>query len=269
MRILRRDIIRAATVGTASPTLATNSGADVAQQDNRKTCRTTSTASQEINYTWSSNQTVNMVAVCRHNWTTSATLRVRLYSDTAMTTQIYDSTATTAFASAILPAPYDITLAKYRGLKTTVFYFTEQTTVRGMKLTIADASNPDGYMECARILAGQHFQPRRKPGQGVQLAFVSNSRVTRLDGGGRNGDQRGTWRTCSFQIPAVGDEDYDDWAAIAQFHDTVLWTFFDLFPGDTSAKGVLNRMCCGFDSLGPFDQQSPGLTRLPITLGEA
>lgn len=269
LRILRKDIVREATGNSVSPALVSGMGADIGQQDNRKTSRTTSTASQDINYTWTSNQIVNMVAVARHNWSDAATLRVRLYSDTALTTLLYDSTALDAFDGSVLPAPFSITHERFRNLKNTVFYFSEQTTVKGLKLTIADASNPDGYMEHARVLAGQYFQPAYgAPYGGASLKPASASKVRRTDGGDRIADQRGTWRELSLNLHQVPDSDYDDFASIVTFHDKVLPTWVSVRATAGGALELMNQMWAGIDDMGPFDPAMYGLHRLPLVFGE-
>jgi len=268
MRILRKDLIRLADGYSASPSLVPSMGADIAQLDDRQVTRTTSTASQDINYIWGSNQTMNMVAVCRHNWSDSATLRLRRYSDTAMSSLIDDSTALDAYNAGLLPSPYDIADDRFRGLKLTVFYLANATNVKALKLTIADASNPAGYMQHARVLAGQYFETTYNPPTKANVKFVTASKVKRVDGGGRVGDQRGTWRELDIGLAWVPDADYDDLSAIAIYHDSVKSTFVSLYPGAGTAEELLNQMWCGIDDLGPFEQAFVGIKSLPLTLGE-
>lgn len=269
LRILRKDLIRLADGYSASPSLVPSMGADIGQMDDRQVTRTTSTASQDINYTWASSQTMNMVAVARHNWSDSATLRVRRYSDVALTSLIDDSTALDAFNSGLLPSPFDIADDRFRGVKLTAFYLANATNVKGLKLTIADSNNPDGYMQHARVLAGQYFETTYNPPYGgAALRFGTASGVRRVDGGGRSGDQRGTWRELALGLKWVPAADYDDLAAITLFHDKVRSTFVSLYPGAASSLELMNQMWCGIDDMGPFDPQCFGMHGFPIVMGE-
>ena len=54
---------------------------------------TSGISAQQLRATWAANVSIAAVALCHHNLTASATWRVRLYSDAAFTTQVYDSAA--------------------------------------------------------------------------------------------------------------------------------------------------------------------------------
>lgn len=270
MRILRYDLIRqSATTLSSGTTMVSTAGTAQLAKDDRTVARTsTLPATWVINATFASNQTLDMVVLGQHNLSDAATVRVQLYSDTAMTTQLTDTGHLDAFNGSALATPFDVLSATYRNLKNTVIYPTQQTTVRGLKITITDAANADGFLECRRLMAGQFFQPRRGPGFGAQLVQASASRTARSDSGSRTPDARGNWRELAITLGNVEAEDLDDWAAILQYHDKVLTTAVDIYPGDTTAKGILNRMVAGFDDLGGFEATAPGLHRLPIRMGE-
>ncbi len=269
MRILRYDLIRSpATTLSASPSPLSGSGTAQLAKDDRTVFRTTGLSTQTISATFGSASTVSMVALCQHNLSSAATIRVQLYSDTGLTTQIADSGTVTAFNEAAFAAPFDGLAATYRTLKNTVVYLPEQTTVRGIKVTLSDAGNLDGFMEARRLLAGQYFQPKRGPGFGATVLPASGSRVSRADSDSRRADARDKWREMAITLGTIEADDLDDWVPITYYHDKVLCTFVDIYPGDLTAKGILHRLCGGFDDMGPFEAATFGIHRLPIKLGE-
>ena len=240
--------------------------------DDRTTSRTTSTAGQTVNYTWTTDQIVNMVAVCRHNLSDAATIRVRTYSDTGMTSLIDDNTPLDAFNGTLLPAPFSMTDARFRNLKNSIYYLTRRTNVRAIKLDFADASNPDGYMEFARVLAGDYFQPAIGPEYGATMTQMTATTQSRMEGGDLRSDKRADWREAAVSLHAIKDsDDYDDWAALIQGLGMDRSTWIDLYEGaaDTgTARALMNRMWCKVTSQGPFERHFYTLHRLPIKFGE-
>lgn len=188
-RIIAPNVITSATL-TCSP--SENTTYPVAHLAHHRrmpeVLRTSGVSAQEIRATWASNQTIQAVALTRHNLTTAATWRVQLYSDTALTTLIggFDSGSVTAFdgtGMTVFENTYD---AAFRGHKNSVVWFSSAaTTVRGLRVTLTDAGNTDGYLEACSLIAGSVFEP---PGTenfefGHPLTLLSDVEQKRTRGG--------------------------------------------------------------------------------------
>lgn len=176
LRILFRNLADTATV-SASPALATGNPETNLQDQRRKmTARSTSTASQELRFSWSSAQTVNMIALRYHNLTASAQLAAPTYSDSAFTTSIDSNAAQNCFGYTSLDANDVLTEADFRILKNSERYLTERSTVQSMKATLTDAANPDGYFDVSRVFIGKPLTVTyNPPWGGVPLTFEDMS----------------------------------------------------------------------------------------------
>lgn len=263
LRILAKNVADDATVSGLGNTA-------YLQDQRRGMIATGAAAGDDLLLTWSANQAVNAVALVRHNFTDAATWRIYLYSDAAWTTNIYDSTALDAINGSILPAPFSLTEAQFAGMKTSVLYFTEQTTVRSAKITLTDAANPDSELRASRLIMGKYFETTYNPPHGgASLTPGTMTTQDRGDGGSLLSDLRAAYRTLALNLGFLPDADYDDIAAIVQYLGKHRDCFVDLYPGEDTARGFMNRMAAKITDLGPFDPHTYGLHRLPVTFEEA
>ncbi len=247
LRILARNIADTATL-TASPAMSTtlpvtNLGKPT---ERGRTARTTSLASQDVKLAWPSAQKANMIAVARHNLTTAATLRTLGYSDVAWTTGILDTTALTAFSTAGLNTDIDVyTERDFLPLKTSVQYFTEQTTLQSLIARLADAANPDGYLEANRLFVGKYFEVTYNPPEGtVQLQQMDASAKGRADDGTQIVDKRWKARRLSLAVEFIPDADMPSMLAIERYVGTDKEFFVSLYPGAGGALELYNQMAC-------------------------
>lgn len=206
LRILFRNLVDTATV-TASPALASgNPETNLQDQRRKKTARSTSTASQELRFSWSSAQTVNMAATRYHNLTASAQLAAPTYSDSAFTTSIDANAAANCFAYTGLDANDVLTEADFRILKNTARYLTERSNVQSMKLTITDAANPDGYFDISRVFIGKALTfTYNPPWGGVPLAIEDLSENTDMADGSIVTDKREKRRRIDLNLEWVAE----------------------------------------------------------------
>ena len=257
-RLLARNVIDEALSATASPSALSTHPLSRVQQQGHASTRTTSLATQTYTFTWSSDQTMNMVALARHNLRTAGTIRVQVYSDAACTTLLEDSTALAAFSTTGLSTldVYRYLQAVFRGKKCFAYYFTAtRTTVRGLKITITDAANPDGFMEFSRLLAGLYFQPSLNPDYGgLGLEQASLSGQVRTDGGELKSDARARYRTERITHENIPDEtDLAEFLAIADYLDKERDFWFSFYPGEGGAKEIYHQGVFKFTQLGALE----------------
>lgn len=161
--------------------------------------------------------TLSAVALVRHNLTTSASYRLRLYSGSGQTgTLVYDSGAQSvgelvlgwgdfawgvgtwgAESAADWPVPY-------------FAHFFAEVQALSFDLQIDDSGNPDGYLQAARLVLGQSWSPARNADYGLSLSWRETSRQVRTDGGTLRTDARDPYRRISFDLSALDPLDRDD-----------------------------------------------------------
>lgn len=209
MKLIVDNKVDTATL-TASPAVVSTLPVTYLQTHARsKVMRTTSLADQDIKLTWSSSNVFTAFAALRHNLTGAATWRIRIYSDAAWTTQVYDS-------GAILVSP-----AKALGellwgidpLGASVFtgwsyafgtmWLPSPVAGQSVKITLSDATNPAGYMELCRLFAGVHIESNVNASVGMSLKWSESTKQTRTDGGTLYSESFEPYRDLDFSIDAL------------------------------------------------------------------
>lgn len=188
-RILADDLIRAATLA-ASPAL--DLGVNYLKtQERAEVARTADTTNQVITGDFAASSAVDCAVLWRHNLTTAATWRVELFSAISLGgTKVYDSTAVDALPVeplAALGVGYDplggAGIGEFQELaRHSVLYF-GQVTARSFRLTLSDASNPDGYMQASRLMMGACWEPSQGADYGAELQWIDDSPQVRSAAG--------------------------------------------------------------------------------------
>lgn len=261
-RMLGRNLADEGTL-SALPALLTTLPVTNLQTQGRETARTTILASQAITWVLDADQVANMVALGRHNLTTGGTYRIQVYSDAAATAQIADSGTLAAFSTAAL-SPLDAGRYledEFRGRKNIVFYFARLTTVRAVKLTLTDASNPDGYMEASRLFIGEYTELYYAVATGSEGGTsASLSTQGRSDGGDLWSDRGVPFAKQTFSTEFIDDEnDLAEVLALIDYLGTFRDFWWDAFPGDTSAWALYRRGQRKFTNDSALDARNYGL----------
>lgn len=186
LRMLIKNIADTAVITATPAAVATLPVTNLQTQQRKQTFRTTSLASQNIDFTWTANQTCNMVALPRFNGTTAATARIYRYSDSAWTTLIDDTTALAAYSTTGLDQ-LDIDEfqnADFLVVKNYVKYLSAITNMKSMRITLLDAANAAGYLEASRAMVGTYKQFSDNPDHGsLQSSIQDLSTFERADSG--------------------------------------------------------------------------------------
>ena len=171
---------------------------------------------------------VHVVALCRHNLSLAATVRIRVYSDAAATTLIHDSGAVYAWPAAYrtgaVPADnyswrrwdfvYTIfaTPAGTVGLgwgsnpiawpsdTLTTSRTASSFAARAIQVDISDTANADGFVEIGRGFIGTSLQPARNAGYGASLAWEPRSQIAETLGGVEHFDEQQPRRVARFSL---------------------------------------------------------------------
>jgi hypothetical protein len=248
LRVIYNNVADRATISastTSGSLAATNMQTDFKGQVHRSTGTTV-----QYSLTWASNQTIGAVVLPCTNLSSSATILVQAYSDTAFTTLLNTGAPTIAAcpgtslaewqASGTAAASLNANLFPYGGLSKTSYWLPQQyTTVRSLRITLTDnnPANPAGYIDCARIICGAYWQPVYGADRsGLVVSVVDSSSVDRTDNGDLIAEQGFVFDELSFNLSVLADTDRDTLIDIMRRYGTTKNIAVSIFPNTTNSK---------------------------------
>lgn len=204
MRILYNNVADAAASVVASSTAGSLGTANLLTDIKRDVWRSTSTT-WTLTITWSTSQILSMAALPFCNFTSTATIRARAYTEASDPSPAVDSGSVLACAYAPLASwPWGevalgVNAFSYGGGAYARVYF-GTGAFKKLVLSGTDADNAAGYVEAARLVTGAYWQPERMPQQGeLELIPRDLSINTRNDDGDLRTEQKP--RTRSVPVP--------------------------------------------------------------------
>lgn len=235
LRIIHRNDADQATSLTANTTSGALAAAYM-QTDRKGEAHRSTGTSVTYTLTWTGGVTLGAVALPATNLTSAATIRVRLYSDTACTTLLQDSGTITACPGLALglwtwTATLNANAFAYGGAAKAVCWFeAQQAGVKGMKIDLADATNPAGYIDCARIVAGPWWSPDWGAESGATVLVQDNTTNTRADSGDIASDRAPMHEEMSINLPVLPEADRAQLAQIMRANGVWKPVFLSLTP---------------------------------------
>lgn len=226
---------------TASNTSGALSAALMRTDEKGEAHRSTGT-SVSYTLTWASNVTIGAVALPATNLSATATVRVRLYSDTAMTTLIADTGTVTACPGLDLATSlWTLTTARnvnsfaYGGASKSSFWFTTQpSTVRACLIDLVDSSNSAGYIDCARIVAGPYWEPAINADYGASYQLVDDTKNSRSDSGSLYSDRGTVSELLVLKLSYLTFEERTQLGKLIRGNGIWKPVFISVFPEDTT-----------------------------------
>jgi hypothetical protein len=214
-----------------------------------------------------------------HNMTAAAKYRFRLYSDTALTTVVYDSGWVDVWpvvypASEIEWEDDNWWTGKYSTEEmagyvwTTVIWLDRLYLARGFKAEIDDTGNPDGYVQIGLFEVGAGWLASVNFEYGTEYGFRFRSRVVESDGGVRYFERRAKPRVLRGAISAI---DRDE--ALARGFEIQRQADIDKpFLWVPDADDAVHRLRTAFLARnvdpGLFRYASAGVDAVPIAIEE-
>ena len=148
-----------ATDRAASLTASTTSGTLVAanmKNDIKSSVHRSTGTSVTYTLTWTAAQTLGAVVLPVTNLSSSATIRIRCYSDTNGTALVRDTgvqSASSSYNVTELFGTLSVNTFNFGGY-TKVAVWIPDTNARRLVIDLVDTSNPAGFIDCSRIVAG-------------------------------------------------------------------------------------------------------------------
>lgn len=215
LRIVYNNVLEAYSTLTASSTAGNLVVTNLLTDLKSEVWRSTST-SATLTVTWTNLKALSFVGLPFCNLTPTATVRVRLYSDTAGTTLVLDTGAIACApaqminsSDAGMPSPGVNTFGYGGGIYADLWF--AQTNARRLVVDIVDTSNASGYVECARLVCGAYWSPTNNPPmESIHMSLVELSKHERSDAGDLFTDRGPLYKTLSFNLqylPSGTDRD--------------------------------------------------------------
>lgn len=145
-------------------------------------------------------RTISAIALAAHNLTTTATWRIRLYSDAGGTVLVYDSGVINA---------WDVDVDTAAVLPPLSFHFADDAySVQVIVIDIEDDANGDGYLEFGRLIAAPAFQATVNIVYGYAQGLENNTEIqVALDGITEYFDEKLPRRTAVMTFPMLTREE--------------------------------------------------------------
>lgn len=240
LRIIHANYADQATSLSASTTSGSLAAANMQTDRKGEVHRSTGT-SVTYTATWTGGVSVGAVALPATNLSAAGTIRARLYSDTACTALLQDTGVITA-CPGFAGVPWTWTAAfnangfAYGVLSKAVAWFAaNQAGVKGLKVDLADAGNPAGYLDCARLIAGPWWSPDLNPEHGATVMVEDASTNIRNDAGDLITDRAQVHELMTLKLPLLAEAERSQLMQIARANGVWKNIFVALMPGAGSA----------------------------------
>ena len=250
---------------------STTSGALVAaymQNDFKGQAHRSTGTSVTYTLTWTNGETVGGVALPATNLSATATIRVRLYSDTGGSTLIADSGAVYACPGLALglwnwAQPINANAFAYGGASKSAVWFSEHWFARRCVIDVVDTLNAAGYVDCARLVIGAYFSPQYNASYGAAMGVVDTTTSQRTDSGDLPPDRGTQHDRLSLDLKLMPESDRAQVMWIMRSAGTARNIFLSLLPSDASAVAEQDSMIygkranadVGFDFYGAFSNK--------------
>lgn len=270
LRLVHRNDADQATSLSASTT-AGSLVAALMQNDRKGGAHRSTGTSVSYTLTWTGGVSIGCVALPATNLGPTATMRVRLYSDTACTTLLQDSG--TNFACVGLTSvpwtwtgTYNVNSFAYGIMSKAVTWFAaNQAGVKGLIVDLVDTSNPAGYIDCSRIVAGPWWSPEWNAEYGCTM-LISDDSTTFRNGAGDLPTDRGPMHSeLSITLPLMPEADRSQLAQVMRANGVWKPIFLSLMPAwGTDAEQ--DHMIFGKRKNSPYDHPSFARYKHPMTI---
>lgn len=245
LRVVPVNAADTATLAASPAAAATAPVTDLQLIARDRSFRSTSLASQVISGHWGGDlKAVNAWALLRHNLL-GAQVTLQLFSDAALTVEIYNSGVIDVYADSPLwgsfnwgevpwgtPAndPLAIEAPFIRFLSPTIY-------AAGFKLTIANLGAMSvAYFDLGRLWLGEYLEAPYQARFGKQLGWESSTQSQKTRGGSSRPNAGARWRALRLDLFQLNDADRAVWMDLTARLDMNLSALWCLHPGAAGRK---------------------------------
>lgn len=258
---------------TATPAAVSSMPASNLQDPSRKKIRCLNLVNQELKLTWSSARVLSGLALLRHNFTSSATWRVRIYDDAAATSLVYDSDVQLTNPAKVLGDlvwgidPLGASLFTDWAYAFSTLWF-EPVAGMVMIITLNDPINPAGYLEASRLFTGAYFEPIDGPSYGLKLGWRESTTQSRTAGASIRSDPSEPYRALSINLDWLDEGDRAKLTEIGRRVGLRKDIFLSVYPEHGGALERDNTMQCKFTTAIEPSRANAVRYEAPLTFEE-
>lgn len=197
--------------------------------------------SATLTLTWTSSKQIGMVALPFCNLTSTATFRVKVFTEVADASPALDTAAQQCCRQSSTPlagwsgVAASVNSYSYGGANYAVLWFTP-TIGKKVTIDIVDSSNPAGYIEASRIVVGNYFTPEVDAELNVDWSLDENTQNTRSEGSDLRSDIGTRSQMLKFNLSNMSPADRFTMSSILRGNGKSVPMFVSLFPSDTDAS---------------------------------
>jgi len=196
------------------------------------------TTSETLTATWANTELIGCVALPFCNFTSTATIRVRGYTNVADSIPLFDTG--TVLACAYAPfglwnwglAPLGVNAFSYGG-GTYGNVWISPNWVKKLVIDLVDAANTHGYIEASRLVTGSYWSPAVNAADGASISMEDSSKHLRSDAGDLMTDIGTRARKISVDIANISSDDRAMIMSILRGNGMPKPVYFSLFPEST------------------------------------
>jgi len=167
-----------------------------------------STDNTSMTFRWSRPEPLRGLIIASQSGSRTGTVRVRAWSDLAMTLPVWDSTEPlkTASSTTLDMAWFDygwfsgIPAGDYTDLR---LYFPQHLGVQALDLDFTDPDNAGGRIEIGYVFAGRGFEPAWGAAHGSKLTVETTDEIEETEGGIELGAAGRAFRIADIDLPDI------------------------------------------------------------------
>lgn len=224
--------------------------------------------------TWATPQAIGGVALPATNLSGTATIRIRLYSDTGCTAELADSGAGIyacpgqALELWDWQLPLNANAFAFGGASKQTVWFTDQIgNVSGMKVELADTLNTAGYIDCARIVCGPYWEPKHNVQNGsLNIEIADLQTQERTDSGDLLANRSILHDKIRFDMSYLEETDRQQFLRIARLAGKSRNILVTVFPDNTNSVLAQDTTVYGKITNFAQAQQFYGFYSMPLEI---
>jgi hypothetical protein len=204
-------------------------------------------------------------------------VRLQLYSDTAWTTQVYDSTALDVIN--VVPSdganwgidPYGGGAIDPFLLDAPYWLWLTATACKSYKITFSNnvtTYTGTAYWQVCRFYVGKWIEVQINPDYGLPLGYESLNDRNRTRGGSLRTNVGQRWRQMTVDLANVRENERAAWLDIANYCGTGRDFVISLFPEEASRRERDHMLNGKFSALGPIVRQNFSQLRQNLRIEE-
>lgn len=272
LRIVYNNVADSATL-TASSTAGSLTVTRLVTDYKSEVWRATST-SATLTATWSTAQMLGVVSLPFCNFTSTATIRVRGYTEPSDPTPFFDTTAKPCCAYSPLgqwdwgAQPLGVNAFSYAGGAYATVWF-PIASVKKLVIDLVDTANTAGYIEAGRLVTGSYWTPALNADYGASVAPVDSTKVERTDSGDPIRGRGHKHRLLSVNLSEMSESDRAQCYNLLVGNGLARPVFISLYPeSDTPQLEQSHQLYGQLNQLGAIAVPIFNRYSAPITVEE-